>query len=120
MRYAVADDDQRRRLVEVLALVLRRANDALVLGRGRDSAQAVEVGVDASAPQLSQSGHQLPVGDDDELHGLAIGAVRRPSRGLDESLQHLIGEGVGLEAPHRAHRRHDLEDGGVLTHRDGR
>lgn len=111
---AVAGDDQRGGVGEVVALVLDGRDHPPVCGLVHawrvGPARRAEIRVHAPPPERLQPRDHLPVGHDDIVELLEIRPARGPHGRLDELLQQFVRHRVGPEPAHRPHRGHGLEE----------
>jgi len=69
----------------------------------------------ARAPvQVGDAEAQRPIADHDPSTALEVPSRRGVPRALDETSEHSVGYIVSPEAPHRATRRHGLEQQGIV------
>src|SRR5437867_13048081 len=115
----VARDDHERRLVEVIALIVDRFPCSDVHRVGPVArirfAHPTLVYLRDHSPNGREPGDAVAVRDDDEDLALLVTRTRRAQRSCDELAHELARHGIGAEATHRSHRRHDLDERSVRS-----
>ncbi len=107
-RVAQHDDVDRRQRAVPAAVRLDGPGRTLPGFAGRF--QREEVAVLVVVDDLLDGAAQLQVLHHEELDGLHVEAGGRPARGFEELVDHLVGDGVGLDRPVRATAFDELEE----------